>query len=169
VAWLTQIIMNIKKLILSCFGLGFLPLAPGTWGSLLALAVFLAVRYFWPVAIISVVLLWIMIVLSSVFCLLFAGKAEELEEKKDPGWIVIDEFAGQSVALLSVAVTSGKILAVAIAGFVLFRIFDILKPPPVREIQYLKGGLGILADDLVAGVMAGVVICIVSFLVTFAQ
>jgi phosphatidylglycerophosphatase A len=161
--------MNIKKLILSCFGLGFLPVAPGTWGSLLALAVFLAVRYFWPVAIISVVLLWIMIVLSSVFCLLFAGEAERLENKKDPGWIVIDEFAGQSVALLSAAVTSGKVLVVATASFVLFRIFDILKPPPVQEIQYLRGGFGILADDLVAGVMAGVVLCIISFLFTFAQ
>jgi len=161
--------MSIKKLILSCFGLGFLPVAPGTWGSLLALAVFLAIRYFWPVAIISIVLLWIMTVLSSVFCLLFAGEAERREDKKDPGWIVIDEFAGQSVALLSVAVTSGKVLFVAVAGFVLFRIFDILKPPPIREIQLLKGGFGILADDLVAGVMAGVVICIISFLVTFAQ
>jgi phosphatidylglycerophosphatase A len=161
--------MNIKKLILSCFGLGFLPVAPGTWGSLLALAVFLAARYFWPAAIISVVILWIMIVLSSVFCLLFAGEAEKLEDEKDPGWIVIDEFAGQSVALLSAAVTSGKVLVVAVASFVLFRIFDILKPPPVREIQHLKGGFGILADDLVAGVMSGVVICIISFLFTFAQ
>ena len=115
--------MNIKKLILSCFGLGFLPVAPGTWGSLLALAVFLAVRYFWPAAIISVVILWIMIVLSSVFCLLFAGEAEKLEDKKDPGWIVIDEFAGQSVALLSAAVTSGKVLAVAIASFCVIQDF----------------------------------------------
>ncbi|OHB56668.1 MAG: hypothetical protein A2173_01605 [Planctomycetes bacterium RBG_13_44_8b] len=161
--------MNIKKLILSCFGAGFLPFAPGTWGSLLALAVFLAVRHFWPVEIILVILLVVMMVVSSVLCLLFAGEAEKLGDKKDPGWIVIDEFAGQSVALLSAAVTSRNVLVVAVAAFVLFRIFDILKPPPVREVQYLKGGIGVLADDLVAGVMAGVVLCAISALFTFVQ
>lgn len=161
--------MTIKKLILSCFGLGFLPAAPGTWGSLSALAVFLVVRFIWPIEIFSVILLVIMMVISSVFCLLFAGEAEKTQDKKDPPWIVIDEFAGQSVALLSAAVTSSKVLIAAIGTFVLFRIFDILKPPPVREVQYLKGGLGILADDLVAGVMAGVVVCIISALFTFAQ
>jgi phosphatidylglycerophosphatase A len=157
---LTQIIMNIKKLILSCFGAGFLPIAPGTWGSLLALAVFLVFHYFWPMAIISVVLLVIMIVISSVFCLLFGGEAEKLAGRKDPGWIVIDEFAGQSAALLPAAFTSGKVLLMAAGAFAFFRFFDILKPWPVCKAEKLPGGGGILADDIVAGVLAAIILCL---------
>jgi phosphatidylglycerophosphatase A len=159
--------MNIKKLILSCFGVGFLPLAPGTWGSLLAVAILLIVYYFYPSSVICGTVIVVAMAASSVFCLLFAGEAEKQEDKKDPRWIVIDEFAGQCVALLPVAVTGEKVLTAAIAGFVLFRIFDILKPPPVRECQLLKGAAGILADDIVAGLMAGVSVQIVSYLFTF--
>ncbi len=101
--------------------------------------------------------------------MLFGGEAEEQDNKKDPRWIVVDEFAGQCVALLPVAVTGEKVLVAAIGSFVLFRIFDILKPSPIREVQLLRGGFGILADDLVAGVMTGVVLWIVSFLFTFFQ
>jgi phosphatidylglycerophosphatase A len=137
--------------------------------SLLTLAVFLVVHYFLPIDIVSIIFLFVVIIASSVLCLLFAGQAEKLEDKKDPGWIVIDEVAGQSVALLTAAVTNRRVLTVAIAAFVLFRIFDILKPPPIREIQQLDGGLGVLIDDLVAGVMAGTILCILSFLFTFIQ
>lgn len=161
--------MNIKKLILSCFGVGFLPLAPGTWASLLLLAAFLVIYYFWPIEIVSVIFLVLTLIVSSVCCMLFGGEAEEQDNKKDPRWIVVDEFAGQCVALLPVAVTGEKVLVAAIGSFVLFRIFDILKPSPIREVQLLRGGFGILADDLVAGVMTGVVLWIVSFLFTFFQ
>jgi phosphatidylglycerophosphatase A len=161
--------MNIKKLILSCFGVGFLPLMPGTWASLLLLAAFLVIHYFWPITVISIVFLVFVMVVSSVFCLLFAGEAEKLEDKKDPGWIVLDELAGEGLALLPVAVIGEKVLVAAIGGFVLFRIFDILKPPPIRECEQLKGACGILADDIVAGLMAGVSVQIVSYLFTFFQ
>lgn len=160
--------MKFKNFILSCFGIGFLPVAPGTFGSLLMLAAFLVIHYFWPIQMISVTFLLAALIISSVFCLTFASRRERHGEKKDPGWIVIDEVAGQAVALFPAAVTSGRVLAPAIAAFVLFRIFDIWKPSPIREMEHLNGGLGILADDLVAGVIAGTVVCIITFLARFA-
>ncbi len=162
---LNQIIMNIKKLILSCFGLGFLPAAPGTWGSIPPLLIFLIFHYFYPTAIASAVLLILMIIVSSVFCLLFAGEAERLAGRKDPGWIVIDEFAGQSAALLPAAFTGGKVLLMAAGAFVLFRFFDILKPWPVCKAEKLSGGAGILADDIIAGLLAAIVLCVFEFFV----
>lgn len=161
--------MNTKKLILSCFGVGFLPVSPGTWASLLTLLIFLVVHYFYPMPIISGSAVVIIMIVSSILCLLFAGEAEKQNDVKDPGWIVIDEVAGQAMALLPAAITSQKVLVSAVGAFVLFRIFDILKPPPIREIQHLDGGLGVLIDDLVAGIMAGTVLCIITFLVTLVQ
>jgi phosphatidylglycerophosphatase A len=159
--------MKIKKFILSCFGLGFLPFAPGTWGSLPAVAILLIVYHFWPDEVVCGTVIVAAMAASIAFCLLFAGEAAKQEEKKDPRWIVIDEFAGQCVAILPVAVTGERVLTATIASFMLFRIFDILKPSPVRECELLKGGLGILADDIVAGLMAGVTVQIVSYLFTF--
>lgn len=140
---------------------------PGTWGSLGLLVAFLVIYYHWPTEVISIVFLVLAMVVSGVCCLLFAGEAEKREDKKDPSWIVLDEIAGEVLALLPVAVIGGKVMVTSVAAFVLFRIFDICKPSPIREVQLLKGGLGILADDLVAGVMAGVVLWIVAFLFTF--
>jgi len=159
--------MKLKRMILSCFGIGFIPFAPGTFGSILPLAAFLSIHYFWPMRFISIFFLLAAMIISSVLCVIYAGHAEKAEDKKDPGWIVIDEVAGQAVALLPAAMTSGKVLVSAIAAFVLFRLFDIFKPSPIREMEHLDGGFGILADDLVAGVMAGTVVCIVTYLVRF--
>jgi phosphatidylglycerophosphatase A len=159
--------MKIQKFILSCFGLGFIPVMPGTFGSLLMLAIFLAIHHYWPIQVITVYFLIGMIIVSSILCAVFAGRFEKIGGKKDPSWIVLDELAGQAVALFPAAVTSGKVLPPAIAAFLLFRIFDIWKPSPIREMEQIEGGIGILADDLVAGVMAGTVVCIVTYLARF--
>ncbi|MEN6383878.1 MAG: phosphatidylglycerophosphatase A [Phycisphaerales bacterium] len=156
--------MKLQKLVLSCFGIGFLPKIPGTFGSLVMLGAFLAIHFLWPVQMISVVFLIAAIIISSVLCVFYAKRFGA----KDPGWVVIDELAGQAVALFPAAVTSGLVLPPAIAAFVLFRVFDIWKPSPIREMEQLRGGFGILADDLVAGVMAGTVVCIITYLVRFA-
>jgi len=162
-----------KRLILSCFGIGFSPIIPGTFGSLLMLGVFLGVHFLakylnWPVQMISIIFLICAIIVPSIFCVIYASHAEKIYNEKDPSWIVIDEFAGQAVALFPAAVTSGKVLPPAIAAFILFRIFDICKPSPIREMEQLNGGFGVLADDLVAGVMAGTVVCIITYLARFA-
>jgi phosphatidylglycerophosphatase A len=159
--------MKLKKLILSCFGLGYLPLAPGTWGSLQAVAILFIVYYFWHQGVVCGIVIAAAMVVSSVICLLFAGEAEKQEGKKDPRWIVIDEFAGQCIAILPVAVKGENVLIAGIAGFAFFRIFDILKPPPIRECELIDGSVGILADDIVAGLMAGVTVQVISYLFTF--
>lgn len=83
-----------------------------------------------------------------------AGRAERLLGKKDPGAIVVDEMMGQIVSVLPFALTPATLLA----GFVLFRVFDVVKPPPARGSQRIPGGVGVVVDDLIAGVYAAAVL-----------
>lgn len=79
-----------------------------------------------------------------------AHRAEPLLGTKDPGAIVIDEVAGMTLSVLGLPLT----LPVLAAGFVLFRVFDIVKPFPARASQRLRGGVGVMVDDLIAGLYA---------------
>jgi phosphatidylglycerophosphatase A len=130
-------------------GAGYLPGVPGTWGSLVGLLLFWALKRLapWPllatVAAVSFLSFWI------------AGMAEALIGSKDPQVIVIDEVAGMLVSLVFLPF-SWKI---ALAAFLLFRLFDIWKPFPARLIQEkLPGGWGIVGDDLMAGIYANLVL-----------
>lgn len=88
-------------------------------------------------------------VFSIIMGVISSTHAERLFNKKDPSYVVIDEFAGYIVSLLFLPLSWGYI----IAAFFLFRIFDIIKPPPLRKLEYsLKGGFGIMADDIGAAV-----------------
>lgn len=94
----------------------------------------------------------IALILGSVWV---AHRAEQQLNAKDPGCIVIDEIAGMCVTMLFVPLT----LTTGAAGFFLFRLFDIIKPPPARQMEtILKGGWGVVMDDVVAGVMANIVL-----------
>lgn len=156
-------------------GLGFLRPASGTWGSLppAVAAGLLAVTH-QPGWLIDVCLL-LLLAIGSVACLRFGAAAERTFGKKDPGQVVADEVAGQAVTLLAVpwaglagwagaATPPDEVsatvfnLGLAAAGFLLFRAFDIVKPPPANGLQRIGGGAGILVDDLIAGAMAGVVL-----------
>jgi len=121
---------------------GYLPFAPGTFGTLAGLVVMVILRPALPLHIALSVFSIIIGVISSTH-------AERLFNKKDPSYVVIDEFAGYIVSLLFLPLSWGYI----IAAFFLFRIFDIIKPPPLRKLEYsLKGGFGIMADDIGAAV-----------------
>jgi phosphatidylglycerophosphatase A len=156
-------------------GLGFLRPASGTWGSLppavVAAALVAAGQPGWIIDVCLVLLLLI----GSVACVRFGHAAERTFGKKDPGQVVADEVAGQAVTLLAlpwagVAGWAGTAvppdgwtattfnLGLAAAGFLMFRAFDIVKPPPANGLQRIGGGWGILIDDLIAGAMAGVVL-----------
>ncbi len=128
---------------------GDIPVAPGTFGSLVGLPlVYLFAMAGWPIA----ALLTGALALAAVWV---AGRAEKLLQAKDPGCIVIDEIAGMCVALLAVPLTVNT----GIAGFFLFRFFDIVKPPPARQVEkLLPGGWGVVMDDVVAGIMANIAI-----------
>jgi phosphatidylglycerophosphatase A len=127
---------------------GYLPVAPGTWGTLagLLLVGFLSMS--------ATAHLFLMIVVTGIG-IVSSGVAEQMIGETDSGHIIIDEVAGFLVSVLLVPHTYGYL----IAGFLLFRIFDILKPFPIRKLERtLKGGAGIMADDILAGVFTNIIL-----------
>lgn len=103
--------------------------------------------------------------LITVVSVVLGTIASEMAEKelgeKDSGHIVIDEVAGYFIAMLFLPQTFGYF----VAAFVLFRVLDVLKPPPIRGLQYLHGGVGVMADDIAAGIIANIAIQIWRFLI----
>ena len=135
-------------------GVGWFPIAPGTAGSAVGVAIYLVTRG-WSAPAQVAVLLGITLV-----GLWAAGVAETELKKQDPGPVVIDEVAGQLVTLL----LTGVGWRGAIVGFFVFRVLDILKPFPARRFERLHGGFGIMADDLMAGVYGwGLMMLLVHF------
>ena len=132
-------------LIATGLGLGYLPKAPGTWGSLLGIPIHLLLI---QLATKNYVIALVVIVVVGV---LAAGSAEKIMDRRDPGLVVIDEVIGMLITLIG---APAKPL-VLLMGFILFRIFDIAKPYPIRLIdRHLNGGIGIVMDDMLAGVFA---------------
>jgi phosphatidylglycerophosphatase A len=155
--------MDIKRLLTSCFGLGRLPIAPGTWGSLPSVAVFILISYLGASALTVSLVMAGIILLGSFICVKFAPASIAATGENDPHEVVIDEFAGQAVVFIGIhAAGIQNILFAAVLGFFLFRFFDVFKPWLIRKLEKLPAGWGILADDLLAGVYAAVVlqICI---------
>lgn len=153
-----------KRLLTSCFGLGRLPVAPGTWGSLPVVIIFgLMCQCNLPDLSISIVMA-ALVLAGSVVCIKFAPAAIAATGNNDPGEVVADELAGQAVTFLAVlflsldTLSTGQICITAALGFLLFRLFDIAKPWPIHKLEKLPKGWGILADDLLAGVYAGIVL-----------
>lgn len=139
-----------------------MPVAPGTWGSLPPMIVFgLLGQYTVSPLVISTVMM-VLVFIGAAVCVCLAPSAIASTGNKDPGEVVADELAGQSVAylvaplVLSDSLAGHQIWLIALAGFLLFRLFDIVKPWPVRHLEGLPQGWGILADDLMAGVYAAV-------------
>ena len=124
---------------------GYLPKAPGTWGSLVGLLLFFLLH--------TLNLQIYLAVVAAIFVIgtFAAGEAEKIMDRKDPGLVVIDEIVGILITMIAIPATP---LAMAL-GFILFRIFDIWKPFPIRLIdQRFHGGLGIMLDDIVAGIFS---------------
>lgn len=149
-----------------------MPFAPGTWGSLVGVGIFYAARKFNTLLIISnadsitdhtleLEALRTMIFLIGLVVLTLAGvwaasRAETLLHRKDPGAVVVDEVVGQLITLLVAPFNANW--QIILAGFLLFRVFDIWKPYPVRQLEALPSGLGIMADDALAGAYAATVL-----------
>src|SRR6056297_1749290 len=142
------------KLLVTGFGTGYLPVAPGTWGSLVPVGAFLLTAWLadGQPATVGAVMSGLAVV-SSVICVGLGRFTEDVFGRKDPGACVIDEWAGQSIALVALPTGDGATtwLIGAAVGFVAFRVFDILKPPPARQMEKLPGGWGVLLDDVFAG------------------
>ncbi len=140
-------------------GVGYLPLAPGTWASLATLLPVVAVHWLFPLH--ETIVLGSLVALLTVPAMVFSTRFSRSEGDPDPSKIVIDEILGQMLCFLFVPVSAVSLGA----GFFLFRFFDILKPFPVRNSEKLPGGMGIVCDDLIAGLYAGLCLKILIWLI----
>ncbi len=145
---------TVIKMISSGLYLGYFPVAPGTVGSILGVLIFLQLQNF-PLIYIFVCLLLILL------GFLTSGKAEEIYRQKDPRKIVIDEITGMCIVYLGVPVQQAGVQAklwIIISGFLIYRIFDIIKPPPAKRAERLNGATGIMLDDIIAAVYANLIL-----------
>ncbi|HVF27331.1 MAG TPA: phosphatidylglycerophosphatase A [Pyrinomonadaceae bacterium] len=156
-------------------GVGYMPLAPGTWGSALGVGIYMLMRTAsgsllntasvrgWELTLFESLrttfelLLLIVIIIVGIWA---ASRAEPLLGRKDPGTVVIDEVAGQLITFLFVPWNAGWWAVVA--GFLTFRLFDIWKPYPIRRLESLESGLGVMADDVLAGAYAATLMSILT-------
>ncbi|NTW82425.1 MAG: phosphatidylglycerophosphatase A [Chlorobiaceae bacterium] len=146
--------LTVAKIVSTCSGIGFFPVAPGTVTSAAAVALYLLLP-----GIRDVPVMLILILLSSAAGI-WSGYVMEEQFGNDPSIVTIDELAGQWIAL--VAIPAGA-LPLALS-FAFFRFFDIAKPGPVNSAQNLPGGWGIMADDILAGLFANLSVRGVLFL-----
>ncbi len=142
------------KFLLSGFGTGWLPLAPGTWGAALATLLLLPLPYL-PPPYATLILTVAILVFTWIGIIGSAHVADEWGE--DPSQTVIDEMVGLWVTLLGLPLGWPWLLG----GFLLFRFFDIVKPLGIRQAEKLEGGWGIMLDDVLAGVYGNLVLQIV--------
>jgi phosphatidylglycerophosphatase A len=128
------------------FGAGRLKPGPGTWGSLATMLTWGVLSHFLPAAWVlpTNILLALLAIGIGIPAATLIARASRL---KDPQFVVIDETAGQLITLIGAPLTWKSFLA----GFILFRVFDIVKPPPVRQLERLPEGTGIVVDDVAAG------------------
>jgi len=147
---------KLSYLFTSVLYVGKLPIAPGTWGSLAALLCwFLIIPH-----ISSFTLIWLIIIIFGLG--VYTSSVMEKEfSKNDPSFVVIDEWVGQWIALLFLP----KSIVWGIIAFLLFRLFDIWKPNPIRKLDEIHGGWGIMLDDVLAGVYSLIIVQIIYYLI----
>ena len=136
-------------LVATFFGIGRVRPGPGTWGSAVTVLLWAGLAYELPLSVRTPVA----IALAMLVTLIGIPAATQVARgsgTRDPQFVVIDEVAGQLVALIAVPLAWKSFLA----GFILFRAFDIVKPPPVRQLEALPEGTGIVLDDVAAGLYA---------------
>ena len=165
-------VLDYLSLAITTCGVGYLPLAPGTWGSLLAVGfyvvlanAFASYRYapsngspeFLVAAIHAVIL--IALVLYLLLGIWAADRSIEMLGNTDAPQAVVDEVIGQFIVFLFIPFTSSWLLIGS--AFILFRLFDVWKPYPIDQLQDLPGGIGVCADDMLAGVYAGVCLSVI--------
>lgn len=162
------------SLVIATCGVGFMPFAPGTWGSMVGVCIFLLLRFLnthlfiyaatHNISALSLEAFRITVLLGGLITLTLAGiwaaaRAEILLHRKDPVAVVVDEVAGQLITFLVVPFNAGW--RMILAAFLLFRLFDIWKPYPIRQLEALPSGLGIMADDVLAGAYAAATMSII--------
>ena len=165
-------IKDYLALTLTTFGVGYIPGAPGTYGSVVGVGIYLVTSQ-WAASLRSYgfgysngpsepqtyALLSLLLGAFSLIGIWVSGRSIEIFGDDDPHEAVVDEVLGQLITFAFVPFGIGWPLI--IIGFILFRIFDIWKPYPIDDLQNLPGGLGVCADDIIAGVYAGVCLAVI--------
>src|SRR5262247_2404340 len=151
-------------------GAGFIPLGPGTWGSIVGLLIaYGLIEFFGSDALSLQNILIAASLVSAALGLWASDRAEKVFDRKDASQIVVDEVFGQIIPFVFIAPYLAGLGARwrwwMLAGFALFRAFDIFKPYPINRLQGLTGGLGVMMDDALAGVYAAVVLSLLLALV----
>jgi phosphatidylglycerophosphatase A len=166
---------HISLLLATWFGLGYLPKAPGTWGSIGAMALALLMAWanaknhsatsaslassnFWTTGLLPGSGEVAITVMVAVIGVIVAGRAARYAQIEDPQWVVIDEVSGQLLTYYLFFWLLPLNWKSWLLGFILFRAFDIWKPFPARQLEHLPGGWGIMADDWMAGIYAALVL-----------
>lgn len=173
----TRTAADYAALAVATCGVGFMPLAPGTWGSAVGVGVYMLVRWAsaslflrataagWelpPLYAFRTTFELALIIAVTLAGTWAATRCEKLLGRKDPGVVVVDEVAGQLITFLFVPWDAG--LWAIVAGFLAFRLFDIWKPYPIRRLEALESGLGVMADDVLAGAYAATLMSLLTFL-----
>jgi phosphatidylglycerophosphatase A len=148
----SQVTSSRAGVVATFFGIGYLRPGPGTWASAATTLLWAAIAVALP-ATLRTPFAIVLALLVTLVGIPAATRVSRDSRTKDPQFVVIDEVAGQLVALIGVPLAWKSFLA----GFILFRVFDILKPPPVRQLEALPEGAGIVLDDLAAGLYALVI------------
>jgi len=147
-----------KEFLFTSFYAGYSPLAPGTAGALFGVVVFSLLAFIFG----SEAVVWINLVMVILLLYPFIWLSDQGEKclgRKDPQAVVIDEVMGFWISVIFFPFD----WKVVIAGFILFRLFDIFKPFPINSLQRYSGGLGIMLDDIAAGIMANIVLTLSLF------
>jgi phosphatidylglycerophosphatase A len=140
------------RLLGTFFYLGYVPQGPGTAGSLGALAVAWALHAYLGISGVCLAFFGVVLIAPAIWA---AGRMAKDTGSKDPQIVVIDEVVGQWIALAGASTLDWKTW---LGAFLLFRAFDIWKPPPVRQLERIPGGAGIVLDDAMAGIYAALVL-----------
>lgn len=148
----TSALRMATRWIATWFGCGYWPKGPGTAGSAAAILLGLSINHLWRMPAAGFGILAVLLLFPGIWA---AGQVARDTGKKDPQFVVVDEVIGQWVTLAGATALNWKSW---LAAFLLFRIFDIWKPFPVRRIESVPGGAGIVLDDVMAGVYAALVL-----------
>ena len=150
---------KLKLLLATGLGTGYLPVAPGTWASAAVAALYMVLACTGASAAAIAIAMALVAILAALGCVWSGDTAEQAFGRKDPRQMTLDEFAGQALTYLLLPVRGGWAgnWPVVLVGFLAFRLFDIIKPPPANALQRLRAGWGIAVDDLIAGAYANIV------------
>jgi phosphatidylglycerophosphatase A len=149
---------KLRAFLTTGLGLGYAPVAPGTFGSAGAIGVYALAVLSLPTPYCVFGVMTIVAIFFSIACVKLGPFTEKAFGKKDPSECTADEWAGQALTMLALPIMVGPagVWITCSVGFAMFRLFDITKPPPVRQLEKLPQGWGVLVDDLAAGVYANI-------------